>query len=366
MWLDIEGKKLHVRIESQEANPGPKSIPGPMRAKREKLIEDTILKGLSANANASLAYMGKKVGLNQPAMHRRVEALKKRYNLAYLPEIDVEKLGYLKFLIFVKFLGRRPSVNEIKKVVESQPTVQLCLLLSGNYYDLIIYTLAEDNLSAQATVSELRTGPLIKYRSKWIATPFFETFNFVPLRDAFIDSLKDKGKEKLWKREWSVLKQLNDNGNTTYCQMDRQCGFDPGMSKYSYHTLVKKGVIKCMTISLQNTPMKYGAVVLLRVLASDYFAKNRHKLLPHIIQQTRTPTNRYLLAGDTGDYAVLIAPIASDGELEKIRDEISRINIGVSIRTAIIEQIITGKLCYRKIDKPNIIRPERLAEANIS
>lgn len=350
MELEIVGKRLNVRREGPEMLPGPKALPKRARAKREKFIEETILRTLSMNANASLTSIGKKVGLNEPAMHRRLEALKKKYNIEYLPEIDVDKLGYLKFLIFVKFLGKAPSASEIKEATESQSAVQLCLLLSGNEYDLIIYILAESNREVQKVVSALRDGPLIKYKSKWITTPFFDTFNFVPLRNEFISSLNNKGKEKLWRREWSVLKELNKNGAIAYSDIDELHEFDHGMAQYSYHTLVKKGIIRRMTISLKDMPVRYSGVVLIRILSIDLFVKNKHKLMLNILQETKTPTNRYLLVGDTGDYSLLILPVLSVGDLQKVKEEISRMNIGVSIKTMIIEQIITGKLCYRKVD----------------
>ena len=70
--------------------------------------ENRILTTLSMNGRATLKFIGKQIGLTKHPTYRRVRQIEEKYGIKYIAEIDVKKLGYLSFLVLIKFLGKIP------------------------------------------------------------------------------------------------------------------------------------------------------------------------------------------------------------------------------------------------------------------
>src|SRR5208282_1722902 len=119
------------------------------------------------------------------------------FGIRYLAEIDTEKLGYLKFLIFVKFLDKLPSNDEISAAIKNEPRIQFAATLTGGEYNLLLYILVENNSEINIIRKTLVVNsPLINYRSEFYITPFYETYNFIPIKEEFVDLLKTSKTEK--------------------------------------------------------------------------------------------------------------------------------------------------------------------------
>ena len=145
------------------------------KEKKELAVEQEGLKILSMNARASFNFIGKRIGLSAPQAYRVVKKLEKKYGIKYLAEIDVEKLGFIKFMVLAKFLDNAPTEKEIKEVYDKEPKIQLAMMLAGKSYDLLFYALVRDNAEINALRIELtRNTVLGKYRVLWYVTPFYE------------------------------------------------------------------------------------------------------------------------------------------------------------------------------------------------
>ena len=105
-------------------------------------VDEKLLTVMSMNARADMSYFGKQVGLTASATYSRVKHLEKRYGIKYLPEIDIRKLGYLTYLIFVKFTEKAPNSEILRKELEKQPAIQVAMLTQGRY-DLVMYVLIQ-------------------------------------------------------------------------------------------------------------------------------------------------------------------------------------------------------------------------------
>ena len=311
--------------------------------------DSKILNILSTYARADLAYWGRILGMGD-GIYARVRYLENKYKINYITEIDVEKLGYLKFFVLVKFLDTAPETKEIKNALENEPHAQFAAYVKGEY-DLIIYILAKSNEEAIDTVIAMREKTLAKYPSEWYTVPFYEHFNFIPLRDEFIEVLK----ERLLEREFAVLKTINRNGAIKFAEIDKKYGFDSGRSDYTYHLLEKKGIIKRATLTMQNIPIKYIGILFMRILKEDEFKKNRKKFLMNIIGEENTFANKYILSGDIGmpDGTLFFVPVFNDGDLEQAHEELSRLSAGVRLKAYVLTEVLLGSLCYRKLDVTN-------------
>lgn len=329
-------------------------------------IDNKILIILSMNSRATLPFIAKRIGLSTSAVENRINQLEKRYQLEYISEINTEKLGYLKFLIFVKFIDNVPPRNDIEKVMKAEPRVQLALLLNGGNYNLIIYVLVETNQEVSHLARKLMLNEGIrKYSAEWYTTPFYETYDFVPLREDFMDSLKgklahhkdlfgentSKKTTELLKREFAVLKELNTNAKTEFTEIDKKYEFDKGRAQYSYHKLIENGLLKRTTVSLRKLPINYIEVLYVKIINPDEFYMTRSHLLASIMEKTNEPLNNYVLAGDIGmpNGVLLFAPVYDANKANKIREELIK-SKGSTIQSAIVIDVLIGKLCYRKFD----------------
>ncbi len=309
-------------------------------------VENRLLTTLSMNARASLAFVGRQIGLTPSITYNHVKQLEKKCGIRYIAEINPEKLGYLRFFVMVKFRDRIPNELELKAVISKSPNVQLAMLTKGKY-DLMIYVLATSNLDIMRVVIDMRMG-LVDYPSEWYIVNFYEHFNFVPLRDEFIDVLK----ANLLNREYSVLKELNQSGNKDFVDIDRKYGFDEGRSSYTFYRLKEKGIIDRVTVTLSNTVVKYVGVIFLNIIDRKKFGKNREKLLSYTIREKDAPTMNYVLAGDDGnpDGILYFVPVLNEGDLEREAEGMEKLDLGAKFDTAIVLNTLLGSFCYRKFD----------------
>ena len=336
-----------------------------------------ILTILSMNARATLPFIAKRVGLSVSAVDNRIRHLEKQYGIKYIAEIDVERLGYLKFIILVKFIEKIPVLGELKQIVREEPRIQLAVSLSGEY-DLLIYLLAEADRDVTYLSRDILSSTFLKdYPLKWNIAPFLETYNFVPLRDDFLDTLRttpikrkilieeeltDK-KKNILKREFAILKELNSNGKIDFIDIDRKYKFDVGRAQYSYHKLINDGLLTRITINAEGLPIKYIALLFVSFIDFKQFYATRGAFLQNIIKETDTPINQYNLVGDIGIPfgSLLSIPVFDNVSLGGMKKEIERTK-GIEVNTAIVTEILVGDFCYRKFDNSHSRQIKTLVE----
>ena len=310
--------------------------------------ENTLLKILSMNARADLSFLGKKLlKLKSSVIFYKIRQLEQKYRINYLAEIDAEKLNYIEFLITVKFLSNRPKREELKEVFSQEANVQLAALVKGDF-DVLLYVLARNNEELKDVITRLRTTKLAKFDSIWNGLPIAKGFGFVPIRDQFIESLRGQVLE----REYAVLKELNQNGAIDFQDIDKKYKFDIGRSDYTYHKLLKSGVLRRTTINMQNIPIKFISILFVWKINSEIFKQNRKSYIQDIIESINSPINKCIFTADMADPdgALRIIPIINDGALEREIEHLLDLNLGIKITTNILTDIIVGSFCYRLFD----------------
>jgi DNA-binding Lrp family transcriptional regulator len=308
--------------------------------------ESTILKALSMNGRISMPMLGKMLGLSQTAAMHQAKRLERAYSIKYIAEIDVQKLGYLSFLIAVKFVEDRPSRDKLRSILESEPRIQLVMQTQSDY-DLLAYVLAKSNTEAIHLVIALRMQ-LLEYKSKWNMWPLDSDYGTVPLREVFIDMLKDS----MLKREYVLLKELIKDGRKEFSEIDKKYGFDAGRSQYSYHKLRESGLLKRVTITIQNLPIKYTALISASIIDEEKFRKGRGEMVRSIIEDTETPINKYLLVEDTAapDGIIFFLPVFGGDDLDKVVENLNGLRLGMEFTTTIVTNLLIGEFCCRRFD----------------
>ncbi len=307
--------------------------------------ENVILTALSTNGKIPMSVLGSLIGVKETAALSQVKKLEARYGIRYTAEIDPVKLGYVQYLITVKFVGKFPGIDELRGVLSAEPRVQLALITKGRY-DLMIYVLSKNIEEVNLLVLDLRTK--LPFDSTWGTAPIIHGYGYVPIRPEFIESLKGT----MLTREYAILKELVANGKREFTDIDELYGFDKGRSQYSYHKLNGSGTIKRITICMQNLPIRYIAALIEDTVNWEQYKRNRDKYLRDIISSSAHMLNKYLLIWDTinPDGTILYVPIFDDNDLSRTIESRAKLNLGVNSRSSIVTSIIVGSFGYRLLD----------------
>lgn len=333
----------------------PSPLPPPYMI--EDKVDNMLLTVLSTNARADLSHFGRKIGVKPSEMYRRVKQLEIKYGLKYIAEIDTRKLGYLSFFIRAHFYGKSPTAKEIFDATAREPQIQLVQSLSG--YGILIYVLAKDNAEITDIRGRVRMA-LGKYNSKWSTTPGIFHFNFIPLRDEFIESLHGK----ILEREYAVLRELNNKGTIEFTEIDKKYGFDEGRALYTYHKLRENGTLVRITTTMQKAPIKYLGLHLHYILNYKKYRKMRASALMRVLRDSKTVLDKYTLVGgiESPSGMVYFEPVFRDGDLDEMHRIIDEKKSGIKLKTFIVTNTLVGGLCFRKIDPTNTRLYARLAE----
>jgi DNA-binding Lrp family transcriptional regulator len=324
--------------------------------------ERKVLMILSMNGRATPKLIGKMLGISPESAHYLVKKLEAKFNIKYFADIAFWKFGLNQFVGFIKFRDRVPSVEEIIKSLGGDPHIQMVALTSGDY-DVLFYFLAESNDDALDITYKLQTTTkLADYDALWDSSYFYQYYGAIPVRPEFFELLEGKiwrrttetptkKKEGLWRREYAVLKELCRDGAMSFAEIDRRNKLEEGGAQYTFTKLKEDGIIRGITISMQNLPIKYNALMFANLVRGSQLVITRKAFLSNIIKYTNYPINKYVLVGDTTfpRSALMIAPIFDEKELEGL-SEFGRDVRGLGVRTLIISRILIGSLCYRLFD----------------
>ncbi|MEM0144125.1 MAG: hypothetical protein QXL94_09360 [Candidatus Parvarchaeum sp.] len=338
-------------------------------------IDMTILRCLSMNAKMPLNKIAKLAGTTTASVFYRKRALEKEYEIRYFAEADLYELKYSMYMCFIKFEENVPSAEALRIAFSKEPTVQLVLLTKGDY-DVILYMLAKSSNDITNVIFRLRRGMLIDYKAQWYLTTYNDYYGYVPLRDEFFDLIEEeqvwqkskdeprKPKDKITYTEYIVLRELNTNGDSEFSEIAERYKLKPQAVQYAYHALKEKyKFITRMTMSMNNLPVKYNAVLFMNIKDMKAFQETRKNLMLNVIEEY-VPSSKYLLEGDIElPYGVIFfAPIYKESEFSSLTNDLIDNVKGIEVRNAIITEVVIGRLCYRLFDNMYSMQYKRLVE----
>lgn len=335
---------------------------GRVKADANEATDLEILKILSMNGRATLDFIGKRVGLSKHPTYRRVKMLEEKYGIRYIPEIDVSKFGYLGYIAFVRFKGKVPSLDELHRVFDSEPHVQLVLLTSGRY-DMVVYFLSDSHRNVAYFIYELKTATIFaKYRAYWYVTPSYASQFILPLRNVYFDLLSKKvwhktkenkkpDQEEITETEFNVLKELNNNGAVNFTDIDKNYKQGIGTSRYAYTKLKTKDILKRITITMDKLPIKYNIVFLMNDFYGIAVNKTRAYLLAEFIREGKL-INKYCYESEIGypGSVMLVMPVLVDDQEKQTEDYFGKKVKGISIKKLVVTKVAIGSFVYRRFD----------------
>ncbi len=335
-----------------------------------------ILKCLSMNSRLPISGIANIAGIDVDEARRRKTALEKKFGIRYFPYVDVYKLGYSEYLCFVKFSSTVPNTEDLRKAFSAEPLVQMVGVAKGRY-DLLVYMLAKDSFELNNILYRLRnTAVLISYQSEWSAVALRSTYGYIPMRDIFFDMIE---KEKVWYKEkealskpkemmtpteYITLRELNTNGGSKFSEIAERYNLNAQNVRYAYYALKEKyKFITRMTMTMQNLPMRYNEIFLMKITDMNLFQQTRKNLLLNMTEE-KYPTNKYCVIGNifTPSGGFFVLPIYSGVDADALKNNfISNIQ-GIELEEGIITEVIVGKICYRLYDNVNSTQYKELVE----
>ncbi len=334
----------------------------------ERELDNKILTALSMNARIEMPNLGKLVGVSEGTARNRVEKLKKKYGISSTAFIDRSKLGYFTFISLIKFKDSVPNLGGLKEALENEPRILLAMFTKGDY-DLMLLFIAEDNNAVSDFTWHLRKDTVLaKYNMKFYTSSFFKQYGNIPIRQKTFELLSDKAwhrtKEnprplpgELTQREVNVLKELAYDGFAKFIDIDRKYGYEPGAAYHTYTKLRERNVIRRMTITIRNLPIKYCSVLLMEDSNGVEMLETRANLLKEIIDETEHEINKYALVGEVElpKGFIFIMPIFDENELMHTQEELQIKIKGREIKSLIATNIFVGTLCYERYDNTDIL-----------
>lgn len=330
----------------------------------ENEYEPLILKELSTNPRDGVAEISRRVGLPYSTTSYWIKKLEKKYEIVYTMDYwFLKQFDLNRYIVIVKFKNKRPDIDGLKRVLESNPFVQLAVSTRGTY-DLFIFLIAKTPRDAEDIIYGLRSHNVLShYPAKWYASYYGIGTGFIPLRDSFFDALKErvwhrskehprKQKGQIFLREYATLKELNRNGLVKFSEIDEKYHLKNGSAQYTYHELVNNRMLLRITMYMKKPPAKGVGIFIAEQRNIGLFNEHREDYLKELILDGKEPLNRYLFEGDIGSpYGVmLITPIFSNGNLDKAEDIIRQKVKGSLVKTSVVTDVLVGNLGFRKID----------------
>jgi DNA-binding Lrp family transcriptional regulator len=343
-------------------------------------VDASVLMALSMNGAMTYASLARRLGMSETGMDYKVKHLEELYGIKYVPELDMEALGYSKYLLMVKFTSDKPDPALIKEVFSKDPRVLLAALVTGDY-DLIVYFFAKDNKEVTYFVHETRIETKLRsYNGMWYAAPFFDSYNFVPLRQECYVVFKEKVWKKSSKRlhpgevifgtvkepapkkynrstditenEYNVLCKLASGNRVNFKQIGKQIGISPISVSYAFDSLRTKGFLKRLTINMEKLPIRYNALLFTDIIDGEKFNNSRKELLMEIVEDSDRQTGRYVLVGDIENphSVVFVLPVFDKDDAIVAEQRIRKMVKGVIIRSSMVTNILVGNFLYRKFD----------------
>jgi DNA-binding Lrp family transcriptional regulator len=330
----------------------------------ESEYEPLILKELSTNPRDGVAAISKRIGLPYSTTQYWIKKLEQKYGIHYTIEHwFLRNLGFDRYIAIAKFNDRRPNAEELKKEVEKNPYIQLAVMTRGAY-DLFLFLVAPDIRFAEDTIYNLRSSSVFaNCPGIWYSSYYQQGIGYIMLRDSFFDILKEKiwqrtketprkQKDQLFLREYATLKELNNNGLIEFSKIDEKYKLKEGSAQYTYHKLIAEDMIKRVTITMDNPPIKDIGIIIAEQLDVNKFNAHKKDYYIETLSESEAPLNKYIFAGDIGSpYGIiLIATTYEDGDMEKIEESLMKNMHGCALRTSIVSNILTGNFGFRKID----------------
>jgi DNA-binding Lrp family transcriptional regulator len=377
---DIDAAKAVIAAHGgRVAMPDPGEPAGQERAPSPIELDRRILTELTMDGRIQASELARRLGIDERRAGYRIRSLERRFDIVYRPRVNLEALGYLHFIVFVKFRDSRPDPDLLQKELDSISAVQFAALSSSSKYDMVLivstisdYTdVAKEGLPA--ALRKLRMCASLKdIGAEWYVSYFDISKGFLPLRQSFIEERisqsvwtkrQERGSNSISRNEYATLRALNEQGSVSFREIEQRNSMSEGSARYSYEGLVGRKVIDGVTICMRGLRARYSAFLLMEIIDEGVYSDTRHEVYRiETTDREGAAFNRIpMLANMGAPYGVIfLVPVMGDGELEALEREFYAKVRGIRISTMVLTKILCGTFPYNRLDNTKTFQYERL------
>ena len=354
--LKEHGEKILAREQAIEEANGEKI--------ETSIIENDVLTNLTMNARMPIEMLAENIGIKPRRAAYLKASLEKNLNISYIPDVRLTKIGFLEFMVFVKFAVRSPDPELVKAELKEIGEVQFAAFTSG-IYDMLLFVIAESNENLAEIIRRIKGVPsLSSLNSTWEISYFYKTKSFIPLKEEAMKVLENKawrrtkerprpGYNDLLESEFSVIKALVKNGAAKFSEMEAEEGIVRGGARHAYDRLMQREILPRVTISIDGIGVKTNGIIIMKITNEKLFQESRKRLLEFIMEEKKNYiVNRFSLVGDTSnpEGVIFFIPIIEGNELEETVSEMNAAIKGVKLKKLTTTTILLGTIPYRRID----------------
>jgi len=252
------------------------------------LKDKKILYWLSENARMPYTKIAKKVGLSKDAVKYRIKNLEKKGVIqGYLSVIDVEKLGYNAYHIFMQFNRINKEIkNKLIEIFKSYPFTRVIIECSGKYdFEIGIVAKNIEELDELITkmiddVSEyLKEHQILIISKKYVGRTFPKSF--IVLKDEF-ELQKYNSEFKIDKIDLEILNALAKDATIPLYEMEKPTKLSVDAINYRIKKMIKEKLILSFVPIINYSVLGYTTYVVLMDIHN--LSKEKEKSLEHFLK----------------------------------------------------------------------------------
>lgn len=252
------------------------------------LKDKKILYWLSENARMPYTKIAKKVGLSKDAVKYRIKNLEKKGVIqGYLSVIDVEKLGYNAYHIFMQFNCINKEIkNKLIEIFKSYPFTRVIIECSGKYdFEIGIVAKNIEELDELMTkmigdVSEyLKEHQILIISKKYVGRTFPKSF--IALEDKF-ELQKYNSELKIDEIDLEILNSLANDATIPLYEMEKSTKLSVDAINYRIKKMIKENLIQSFVPIINYSVLGYTTYIVLMDIHN--LSKEKEKSLEYFLK----------------------------------------------------------------------------------
>jgi Lrp/AsnC family transcriptional regulator, leucine-responsive regulatory protein len=214
------------------------------------LKDKRILNQLDNNARQPNSEIAKKVGLSKEVVNYRIKKLEQDGIIqSYYTIIDMSKLGYFSFRVYIKLLDTSPAIEEemIKNLTKSEYIFYVAEI--DGEYDINFGVWVKNIYEFETFYNTFKDKykPKIKYEQISIFTKAHHLHRKYLLNQKTIEKIEFFGKseqEKYDDTDTKILRLLSNNSRIHIIEISEKLNMPPRTVAFRIKQLEKKGIIQ--------------------------------------------------------------------------------------------------------------------------
>ncbi|MDE1874256.1 MAG: hypothetical protein KGI04_04030 [Candidatus Micrarchaeota archaeon] len=353
-----------------------------MDTKGKEALKSKMLRILSVDARTSMQDLANSLKTTKVNAYNLFNELANERGLRFVPEISIDKLwkwefikrarlrtkrgilaeaveelpltGFGEYLIFAKFVGKKPSDEEITKAIGNSYATQFAARTKGEY-DLMVYAVERSYEDAVRLTDTLSKG-LGKYKMLAYTLKVWGNFGFFPLSNKLIEQFD------IFDTYKNLLFGLNDGGRNTFTDIGKRFNQGPAQMLYAYDRLARTEILRRVTY-FESKPDKSTRIVAVAKIENDKaFEDSRNGWFAKLAREYERRENECVFMCDTPSPrgTIVVAELKGKSAAARFLRGMRSGLKGTEISSLQILKVLLGSLGIRDFDMHHTSQYKRM------